>query len=92
LIQQNYIESSKQGIFRNPQLDDIAKLQALAHASDYVSDMDLVGARVRGQDQHWELLPTQAVLTVAVGTTIQGFQPFPAFPAVSIPFRRSFFR
>lgn len=81
LIQQNYIDAAKSGVFRQPQLDDASKMDALAAAADAVSDMDLVGARIRGQDQHWELLPTQAVFCLAVGQPIAGFQAFPAFPA-----------
>lgn len=84
LVEQNYIDSSKNGIFKNPALDEAARLEALAAAADLISDIDLVGSKVRGLDQHWELLPAQAVLCVAVGNRVQGFQPFPAFPAVSL--------
>jgi hypothetical protein len=45
--------------------------------------VDLVGACIMGQDQHWELLPAQAAFSARVGSIIQGFQAFPSFPAVS---------
>lgn len=53
LIQQNYVDASKSGVFRNPQLDDLKKLEMLSQASDAVSDVDMVGSLIRGQDQHW---------------------------------------
>jgi hypothetical protein len=81
LIQQNYIDSSKNGIFRNPALDDSIKMEILSAAADAVSDIDMIGSKIRGQDQHWELLPAQAAFSVKVGCHIQGFQPFPSFPA-----------
>jgi replication factor C subunit 1 len=37
-------------------------------------------AAVRGDDQHWELLPAQAAFSLRVGNAVHGFQPFPAFP------------
>lgn len=83
LIQQNYIDSSKSGIFKDPNVDELAKMEALSKAADAVSDVDLVGAKIRGQDQHWELLPTQAVFCLGVGQPIRGFQAFPSFPSVS---------
>ncbi len=81
LIQQNYVDSSKSGIFRNPQMDDIQKMEQLSLAADAVSDLDMVGSKIRGLDQHWELLPTQAAFSVKVGFHVQGFQAFPSFPA-----------
>jgi replication factor C subunit 1 len=80
LVQQNYVDSAKSGVFRSP-LDDVAKMDLLSSAADAVSDMDMVGSLIRGQDQHWELLPTQAIFSLKVGFAIQGFQSFPAFPA-----------
>ena len=53
-------------------------------AADAVSDMDLAESTVRGQDQHWELLTTEAAFAVAVGAKVKGFQGFPAFPAVCV--------
>jgi replication factor C subunit 1 len=82
LLQQNYIDAAKSGIFRNPQLDDCSKMEALVRASEAVSDVDMLGAMIRGQDQHWELLPAQSALCMAIGQPIQGFQAFPTFPAV----------
>ena len=46
--------------------------------------MDLAESTVRGQDQHWELLTTEAAFAVAVGAKVKGFQGFPAFPAVCV--------
>eukprot|EP01034_Spumella_vulgaris_P024566 gene24566-30929_t len=34
-------------------------------AADAVSDVDLAGARITGQDQHWELLPAQAAFSTS---------------------------
>lgn len=59
MIQQNYIDSAKSGIFKNPSLDDIAKMERLSRASDAVSDVELLESGMRGDDQHWELLPAQ---------------------------------
>jgi len=81
LIQQNYIDSAKSGIFRNPLLDDVARMEQLAQASDAVSDSDLAAAAIRGQNMHWELLTTQAMFCVRAGACVQGFQAFPTFPA-----------
>jgi replication factor C subunit 1 len=83
LIQQNYVDSAKSGVFKAPSLNDGDKMEALSRASDAVSDVDLVGACIMGQDQHWELLPAQAAFSARVGSIIQGFQAFPSFPAVS---------
>lgn len=56
-------------------------MDRLSRAADSVSDMDLAGSSVRGNDMHWELLPAQAALSVAVGSHIRGFQSYPTFPA-----------
>ena len=42
--------------------------------------MEIVGSKILGADQHWELLPAQAVMAVRVGALCNGFQAFPAFP------------
>jgi replication factor C subunit 1 len=81
LIQQNYVDAAKNGIFRNPALDDVARMEQLARASDAVSDSDLAASAIRGQNMHWELLPTQAAFCVRAGARVQGFQAFPQFPA-----------
>lgn len=81
LIQQNYVDSAKSGIFKNPQLDDVARMELLSRAADAVSDSDLAAAAIRGQNMHWELLTTQAVFCVRAGAFVQGFQAFPGFPA-----------
>jgi hypothetical protein len=49
LVQQNYVDSSKAGIFRNPQLSDVRRMELLSEASDSVSDSDLAAAAIRGQ-------------------------------------------
>lgn len=84
LVQQNYIDSAKSGLFRNPQLSELQKMEALSNASHAVSDMDMIDSVLRGQDQHWELLPTQAVFSMNAGFCVQGFQPFPSFPMVFV--------
>lgn len=81
LIQQNYIDAAKNGIFRNPALSEADRLDHLATAAAAVSDSDLAGAAIMGQNQHWELLPTQAVFCVRAGSCVQGYQGFPSFPA-----------
>lgn len=88
LVQENYVDAAKNGVYRNPQLDDGAKMEALARAADAASDMDLVGTSIRGADQHWELLPTQAVFCMRVGQEITGFQAFPSFPSVCVVLTR----
>lgn len=80
LVQQNYIDSSKGGIFKNPLVNEAVKMDQLSMAADSVSDMDIVGSKIMGINQHWELLPTQAMFAVRTGAIIQGFQAFPAFP------------
>lgn len=56
------------------------KLEQLSRAADAISDMELAGSFVRGDDMHWELLPTQAALCLKIGDHVQGFQSFPTFP------------
>lgn len=84
LVQENYIDAAKNGVLRSPQLDDAQKMEALCQAAEAASDMDLVGNRIRGADQHWELLPTQAIFCMRVGQPISGFQAFPSFPSVRL--------
>lgn len=81
LIQQNYIESAKNGIFKNANMSDEMKMDSLAAAADAVSDSELAGSSIMGQNQHWELLPTQAALCLRAGSKVNGFQAFPSFPA-----------
>jgi hypothetical protein len=45
LVQQNYIESSKAGVFRDNKLSDDQKLDKLSEAADAVSDMELAGGK-----------------------------------------------
>jgi replication factor C subunit 1 len=85
LVQQNYIDSARSGIFQSKQpammrLSPEDKMERLSMASDAVSDMELAGARLMGADQHWELLPTQGMMSVRVGQLTSGFQAFPTFP------------
>ena len=80
LLQQNYIDSARNGVFKNLMLDEGQKLDALSKCSDAISDMELVGAGVRGQDQHWELLPAMAAMGVRAGGCINGYLGFPSFP------------
>ena len=77
LIQQNYIEYSKNGIFKSSFGDD-EKMRLLSEASDAMSDLELMGAKVMGADMHWELLPAQAASSLRVGSIVRGFQPYPA--------------
>lgn len=81
LVQQNYIDSAKSGLFKKPSLSEIDRLNLLSDAADAASDMALAGSSIMGQDQHWELLPVQAAFSVRVGSIVNGFQPFPTFPA-----------
>lgn len=37
------------------------KLEQLSKAADAISDMELAGSFVRGDDMHWELLPLQVL-------------------------------
>lgn len=80
LIQQNYVDSAKSGIF-SMQMNDIRKMEQLALAADTVSELDLIESKIRGFEQQWELLPLQAALSVKVGFQVQGLQAFPFFPA-----------
>jgi hypothetical protein len=82
LVEQNYIDSSRNGIYKMSISDD-AKMDLLSKAADGISDMDLLGSALRGNDMHWELLPAQAAATLRVGSMVQGFQGFPTFPQVS---------
>lgn len=85
LVQQNYIESARSGIFQSKMpamtlLSSEDKMERLSMAADAVSDMDLAGARLIGADQHWELLPIQGIMNVRVGHLTSGYQAFPTFP------------
>ena len=78
MVQENYLVAAKTNA---PRMDEVRMMETLASAADAVADMELAGASLRGQDQHWELLPAQAMLTVRVGSIVQGFLGFPTFPA-----------
>eukprot|EP00953_Heterococcus_sp_UTEX-ZZ885_P001354 1244-Heterococcus_DN1.PRE.1 len=53
----------------------------MVKAAEACSDADLVGAMVRGDVQHWELLTTYASLNVRVGVAIEdGYFGFAGFP------------
>jgi replication factor C subunit 1 len=79
MVQENYLQYAKGGSLRTA--SEVDMLTKLSQAADAVSDMELAGSSVMGQDQHWELLPTQAMLSVRVGSIIQGFAGFPSFPS-----------
>ena len=79
LVQQNYIECAKAGAYKATQ-DEVGKVEAISKMADAVADMELVGSSLMGADQHWELLPAQAVFTCRVGALCNGFQAFPTFP------------
>lgn len=79
LVQENYIDASKgSGYLKG--MDEASRMDKLSEAAHAVSDMDIVGPGRMGSDMHWELLPVQAAFSLRVGTLIQGFQAFPAFP------------
>ena len=80
LVQQNYIESARSGVCKNPRFNDVQKLEAVSRAADAAADMEIVGSKLMGGDQHWELLPAQAVMAVRVGALCNGWQAFPTFP------------
>lgn len=73
LVQQNWIDS----ILRSEKSTMMARFDQAAAA---VSDMDLISGMVRGDTNHWELLPTQAAFTCRVGQSVQGWLAMPAFP------------
>ena len=58
LVEQNYIDSARNGIFKSHETD-ATKMEQLSRAADAISDMDMAGSALRGQDMHWELLPMQ---------------------------------
>jgi replication factor C subunit 1 len=79
LVQENYIDAGKgSGYIRG--LPEGDRMEKLSMAADAVSDMDIVGPGRMGSDMHWDLLPVQAAFSVRVGSLLQGFQAFPAFP------------
>jgi replication factor C subunit 1 len=81
LVQENYVNYAKNGIFKKPALSEAAQMHELARAAHSVSDMELIGASLMGNDQHWELLPAQGAFAVRTGSIVDGFQAFPAFPS-----------
>ena len=76
MVQENYLVAAKSNATR---VSEVNMMETLAAAADAVADMELAGSSLRGQDQHWELLPTQAMFTVRVGSIVQGFLGFPTF-------------
>lgn len=70
-------------VIHSPSLNDAERMDRLWQSSESISDMDLVSSLIRGSDPHWELLPSQAMLAVKAGHSVQGFQAFPSFPEVS---------
>jgi len=81
MIQENYINNYKGNNSNIMGKDESLVMERLSNACDAVSDMELCGASLMGQDQHWELLPAQAAMCLRVGYLVQGFQGFPQFPS-----------
>ncbi|CAM9762324.1 unnamed protein product [Discosporangium mesarthrocarpum] len=73
LVQQNYVGSLAG-------LDKGVRAERLADASEAVSDADMISGKMRGDVQHWELLPSQAALNVRVGSIGRGSLGYPDFP------------
>ncbi|CAB1111626.1 unnamed protein product [Ectocarpus sp. CCAP 1310/34] len=73
LIHQNYLSSLMQ-------VDAKVRTDVTAAASAAVSDADIISGKMRGDVQHWELLPAQAALNVRVGSVGGGSLGFPEFP------------
>ncbi|CAM9762731.1 unnamed protein product, partial [Ectocarpus sp. 4 AP-2014] len=73
LIHQNYLSSLMQ-------VDAKVRTDVTAAASAAVSDADIISGKMRGDVQHWELLPAQAALNVRVGSIGGGSLGFPEFP------------
>ncbi|TYZ66262.1 hypothetical protein PybrP1_008194 [[Pythium] brassicae (nom. inval.)] len=73
MVQENYIQS----IMSNRNSSD-EKLEAAMHASAFISESDLVAARVRSE-QRWDLLTKQAALNVGACVYAAGFIGHPEF-------------
>ncbi|CBN77287.1 conserved unknown protein [Ectocarpus siliculosus] len=73
LVHQNYLSSLMQ-------VDAKVRTEVTAAASAAVSDADIISGKMRGDVQHWELLPAQAALNVRVGSVGGGSLGFPEFP------------
>lgn len=73
MVQENYIQS----IMSNRTTSD-EKLEAVMHASEFISESDLVASRVRSE-QRWDLLTKQAALNVAACVHSAGFIGHPEF-------------
>lgn len=73
MVQENYIQS----IMNNRNSSD-EKLDAAMHASEFISESDLVAARVRSE-QRWDLLTKQAALNVGACVYAAGFIGHPEF-------------
>jgi replication factor C subunit 1 len=63
LVQQNYVCPD-------------ASLNRLSLSADAISDMDLFDPH---RDQHWDLMPAQAMCAVRAGYKLNGFPAFPAW-------------
>ena len=61
LVQQNYIDSYRNGMYKSSNISDSVRIEIMAASSQAVSDMDMVGSKVFGVDSHWELLPAQVL-------------------------------
>ncbi|CAN0237672.1 unnamed protein product, partial [Hapterophycus canaliculatus] len=73
LIHQNYLSSLMH-------VDSSTRTDVTAAASAAVSDADIISGKMRGDVQHWELLPAQAALNVRVGSIGGGSLGFPEVP------------
>lgn len=74
MIQENYISSLLH--VREVSMDE--KLQAAAHAAEWIAQSDVVNTYVR-MDQRWDLLTTQAAFNVAACIHSAGFIGHPEF-------------
>ncbi|CAM9771554.1 unnamed protein product, partial [Choristocarpus tenellus] len=73
LVHQNYLNSLV-GV------DKSIRAERTGDASAAVSDADMISGKMRGDVQHWELLPSQAALNVRVGSIGRGSLGYPDFP------------
>ncbi|CAM9482846.1 unnamed protein product [Chrysoparadoxa australica] len=64
-VQQNYLNSLRMS-------DRDTQVDRMTQAADAVSDADLVAAMVRGTENHWELLTTQAAMNCRIANFTKG--------------------
>ncbi|KAG5179647.1 P-loop containing nucleoside triphosphate hydrolase protein [Tribonema minus] len=73
LVQQNWPDAIAKS-------NKATMMQRMARAADAISDAELAGSMVRGDVNHWELLPLYAALHLRVGLECDGYIGFPGFP------------